>query len=67
MLTIADIERHIEGEFGSRLEPLGFQRLSGRKWVRSTKRPIRELFAIIALDTLFVARAPTKTPSWIWS
>jgi len=49
MLTVADIEPHIESEFGSRLEPLGFQRLGERKWVRSQKLPIRELFVIGAL------------------
>lgn len=49
MLTVADIEPHIEREFGSRLEPLGFQHLGDRKWVRSQKLPIRELFVIGAL------------------
>ena len=49
MLTVADIEPHIENEFSSRLEPLGFQRLDKRKWVRSQKLPIRELFVIGAL------------------
>lgn len=46
MLTISDIEPHIQREFGSRLEPLGFQRVAKRKWVRSQKLPIRELFVI---------------------
>jgi len=46
VLTVSDIEPHIEREFGSRLEPLGFQRLGQRKWVRSQKQPIRELFVI---------------------
>ena len=31
MLTVADIEPHIESEFGSRLEPLGFQRRGRRR------------------------------------
>lgn len=49
MFTVSDIEPHIETEFGSRLEPLGFQRLAQRRWVRSHKLPIRELFDISAL------------------
>ncbi len=49
MLTVSDIEPHIESEFGSRLEPLGFQRLEQRKWMRSQKQPIKELFVIGAL------------------
>jgi hypothetical protein len=44
VITVSDIQPHIEKEFGSRLEPAGFQRLGERKWVRSQKQPIRELF-----------------------
>jgi hypothetical protein len=58
MLTVADIEPHIEREFGSRLEPLGFQRLGKRKWVRSQKQPIRELFVIGAL------KGARYSPAW---
>src|SRR5688500_14523912 len=58
MLTIADIEPRIESEFGSRLEPLGFQRLDKRKWVRSTKLPIRELFVVGAL------KGAQYSPAW---
>lgn len=46
MITVSDIQPQIEKEFGSRLEPLGFQRLGQRRWVRSQKQPIRELFEI---------------------
>lgn len=46
MLTVADIEPYIESEFGRRLESLGFKRMVGRRWVRSSKLPIRELFSI---------------------
>ncbi len=46
MLTIADIEPHIEREFGSPLESLGFRKTGKRRWVRSQKLPIRELFTI---------------------
>jgi hypothetical protein len=49
MFSVSDIQPHIEHEFGSRLEPLGFLRLGRRKWVRSEKLPIRELFVIGAL------------------
>ena len=49
MVTAADIEPHIEIEFGSRLEQLGFQSLGGRNWIRSRRPPIRELFAIRVL------------------
>ena len=49
MLTVSDIEPNIETEFGSRLEPLGFERLGQRRWIRSCKLPIRELFTIGAL------------------
>jgi hypothetical protein len=61
MLTIADIEPHIESEFGSRLEPLGFQRLDKHKWIRSTKLPIRELFVIGAL------KGAQYSPAWGFS
>jgi hypothetical protein len=61
MLTVASIEPHIESEFGSRLEPLGFQRLGERKWVRSQKLPVRELFVI---GTLKGAR---YSPAWGFS
>jgi hypothetical protein len=61
MLTVADIEPHIESEFGSRLEPLGFQRLGERKWVRSQKLPIRELFVIGAL------KGAQYSPAWGFS
>lgn len=46
MLTVPDIEPHIQAEFDSRLGPLGFQRLGRRRWVRSRNLPIRELFAV---------------------
>jgi hypothetical protein len=49
MLTVSDIQPHIETAFGSLLEPLGFQRLAQRKWIRSQKKPIRDLFVIGAL------------------
>jgi hypothetical protein len=49
VLTVSDIDPHIQREFGSRLEPLGFQWLGERKWVRSQKLPMRELFVIAAL------------------
>jgi hypothetical protein len=58
MLTVADIEPYIGSEFGSRLEPLGFQRLGKRKWVRSQKLPLRELFVIGAL------KGGQYSPSW---
>jgi hypothetical protein len=61
MLTVADIEPYIESEFGSRLEPLGFQPVGGRKWVRSQKRPIRELFIINAL------KGAQYSPAWGFS
>jgi hypothetical protein len=49
MLTVTDIEPYIESEFGSRLVPLGFKRIGKRRWIRSQKQPIRELFTIGAL------------------
>jgi hypothetical protein len=61
MLTVADIEPHIESEFGSRLEPVGFQRLGERKWVRSQKLPIRELIVIGAL------KGAQYSPAWGFS
>jgi hypothetical protein len=61
MLTVADIEPHIESEFGSRLESLGFQRLGERKWVRSQKLPVRELFVIGAL------KGAQYSPAWGFS
>jgi hypothetical protein len=61
VLTVSDIEPHIESEFGSRLEPLGFQRLGQRKWVRAQKQPISELFVI---GTLKGAR---YSPAWGFS
>jgi hypothetical protein len=61
MLTVVDIEPDIESEFGSRLEPLGFRRFAGRKWVRSQKLPIRELFLIGAL------KGGRYAPAWGFS
>ena len=61
MLTIADIEPYIESGFGSHLEPLGFQRVGERKWVRSQKHPIRELFVIGAL------KGAQYSPAWGFS
>lgn len=58
MLTIADIEPHIEREFGSRLEPLGFHKSAKRKWIRSQKLPIREIFTIGTL------KGGTYSPIW---
>jgi hypothetical protein len=61
MLTISDIEPYVENEFGSRLEPFGFRRLGQRKWIRSQKPPIRELFVIGAL------KGATYSPAWGFS
>lgn len=61
MLTVANVELHIEREFGSRLETLGFQRLGKRRWVRSQKLPIRELFVIGTL------RGARYSPVWGFS
>jgi hypothetical protein len=61
MVTVADIQPHIESEFGSRLEPLGFQRLGERKWIRSQKLPIRELFVIGTL------KGSQYSPAWGFS
>jgi len=58
MLTVADIEPYIESEFSSRLEPLGFRRLGQRKWIRSQKQPIRELFTIVSL------KGGRYSPAW---
>lgn len=58
MLTVSDIEPHIESEFGSLLEPLGFQRLGQRRWIRTRKLPIRELFTIGAL------KGGRYSPTW---
>ena len=46
MLTISEIEPWITNEFGSRLTSHGFKQISKRKWVRSSKSPLRELFTI---------------------
>ena len=61
VITVADIEPHINSEFGSRLEPLGFRLLGQRKWVRSQKHPIRELFVIGAL------KGGLYSPTWGFS
>jgi hypothetical protein len=61
MPTASDIEPHIKLEFGSRLEPLGFRQVSKRKWVRSQKLPIRELFEINAL------KGASYSPAWGFS
>lgn len=61
MLTVADIQPHIEREFGSRLEPHGFQQRGQRGWFRSTKRPIREFFGIGAM------KGGAYSPAWGFS
>jgi hypothetical protein len=58
--TIADVEPVIDHEFGSRLEPHGFQKIGRRKWVRSQKLPIRELLVIGTLGCRYY-------PSWGFS
>jgi hypothetical protein len=47
MLTVADLEPYIDREFGSRLEPLGFQQVDRRKWVRAKKSPIQEIVFLV--------------------
>jgi hypothetical protein len=49
VFTVAEVEPHIEREFGSRLEPAGFRPLGRRHWVRSHKQPLRELFVLKAV------------------
>jgi hypothetical protein len=61
MLAVTDLEAYIESEFDSRLDPLGFQRFGGRKWIRAHKLPIRELFVISAL------KGAQYSPSWGFS
>ena len=45
----ADLDRIIAADFGPALQQRGFEMVGRRKWVRSSKRPIRELFLIQAL------------------
>jgi hypothetical protein len=58
MLTVAEIEPYITQAFGDRLEPRGFRLVAKRRWIRSTKTPIRELFSIVAL------KGGTYSPCW---
>lgn len=58
MLRMADIDPVIHREFSSRLEPHGFHLINRGKWIRSTKLPIREFFAIGAL------KGGQYSPSW---
>jgi hypothetical protein len=58
MLTVADIEPHIEREFDSRLKPSGFKRIGARRWVRSQKLPVRDLFVIGTL------KGAQYSPAW---
>lgn len=58
MLKVADIEPVINEEFGSRLEVAGFSRIAPRKWLRSCKLPIREIFVLGAL------KGCTYSPIW---
>jgi hypothetical protein len=59
-LTISDIEPYMASEFGSRLEPWGFQPVGKRRWVRSQKALIRELFELQRIGAL-------HSPRWGWS
>jgi len=61
MLTVADIEPHINEAFDGQLVPHGFARVARRKWVRSTKTPIRELFVINSL------KGGRFSPAWGFS
>jgi hypothetical protein len=61
MITASDVEQHVVREFGSRLESLGFELVGKRKWVRSKKTPIRELFGIGAL------KGCRYSPAWGFS
>ncbi len=42
-------DKMVDDVFGPPLEALGFERSRGRVWVRSRKRPLRELFQLQAL------------------
>lgn len=46
MSTSTDLDAAIHAEFGARLEPAGFAPSGERRWVRETKLPIREIFAM---------------------
>jgi hypothetical protein len=61
MLTVADIDPHIEREFGEPLERSGFRLLKKRQWVRSQKLPIREFFVLQAL------KGGGYSPAWGFS
>ena len=58
MLTVPDIEPYIERAFAIRLEPRGFRMTGKRRWVRSVKAPMREIFSIEAL------KGGRYSPSW---
>src|SRR5687767_5083810 len=48
-MSLSEIDPYIQREFGSRLEPLGFERVSARTWLCSRKAPIREIYTVSAL------------------
>jgi hypothetical protein len=58
MLTVAQIEPYITQAFAEGLEARGFHLREKRRWIRSTKVPIRELFSIVAL------KGGTYSPCW---
>jgi hypothetical protein len=61
MPTVADVESEIDIAFGPLLEPIGFMKHGRRRWVRSQKLPIRELFEIGA------SRCGRYSPVWGFS
>ncbi len=58
MLTVPEIEPYIERAFATLLEPRGFRMTGKRRWVRSVKAPMREIFSIEAL------KGGHYSPSW---
>ncbi len=58
MLTVAEIEPYITQAFAERLEPREFRLVDKRRWIRSTKMPIREIFSIVAV------KGGTYSPRW---
>ena len=56
--SAAQIDESVVRSFGSRFEPLGFERVTDRKWVRSAGAPIRELVVVQAL------KGASYSPYW---
>src|ERR1022692_2349304 len=61
IVPASEMDAIFAATFGSALPKHGFERIDDRKWVRSTKAPIREVVRLVAL------KGASYSPAWGFS